>query len=78
MDNYTGQMNYNNPYDGHYVDYFSYQINGNSLYYGTQAYQTMSCETDAPGILGQLSDELQCIGNQAGGSYMYNANARVY
>lgn len=43
-------------YAGHYVKYLSYSLNEQSFYYGTQAYQVMSCDSDTPGILGSLSD----------------------
>ena len=60
------------------MKYSSYDIDERSIYYGTQAYQVMSCAEDAPGVLGQLSTNLVCIGHQGGQSYMYTANVAAY
>lgn len=76
--NYTHYESHAEPYRGTYVKYLSYRLEYDSFYYDTEAYQVMSCDSDAPGLLSVIGPQLTYVGNQGSNSFTYRANSKVW
>lgn len=80
-DNYSGNAIPNgSPYAGHWVAYMNSAVDHMSFYYNLtdNPYQFLCCESDAPGVLSAVGDQLTYIGNSLGLQYTWTADAYAY